>query len=515
MPRLAYTDANGEAVFVELGVPLPIVQSAGLTAFGDQSIAENTPQAQIKFNYSINADLMTSKVNNALGSVSVVNNELVVSTGAAANSYAALFSKKCVIYSAGQGVKNLFSARFTTGVSGNTQFVGIGQASDGLFVGFNGATFGILRRVAGAPHTEQFEITTGAVTATGNITITLDGDAQTVAVASGDSTADVARKIKATDFSQVGDGWTIFIAGSFIEFTSFIAGPRVGAFTFTDTDTTGVVATNTTILTGVAANETDFVAQTAWNIDTMDGSGDDNNPSGQLLDPTKGNVYEIQFQWLGFGALTFSLENSSTGRLVPVHTIQYANLNITPSLRNPTLPLCTEVINTSNATDIITRSSSAGGFTEGKISMQGIPHASENTKALTTTETSILVLHNNPVYQGVENRTVIKILSVSVGSDGNKLATFRGHINPILGGLPVFTDFNSDTSVVAIDTAGTTVTGGNKIFSRQLGKTDAQEIDLIETDITLQPGDSFVVTGTFFTAGSGDLSASVNWEEEQ
>lgn len=515
MPRGAYTDGNGNAVFVEVGVPFPVFQSSGLTAFGDQSVSENTPQVQIKFNYNINTDLMSSKVNNALGSVSVIDNELVVSTGAAANSYSALFSRQCAVYSAGQGIKNLFSARFTTGVIGNTQFVGIGQASDGLFVGFNGATFGILRRVAGAPHTEQFEITTGAVTSTGNITITLDGDTQTVAVTSGDSTAEVARKIKATDFSQVGDGWTIFIAGSFIEFTSFISGPRVGTFTFTDTDTTGVVATNATILTGVAADETDFFAQTAWNIDRMDGTGDNNNPSGQLLDPTKGNIYEIQFQWLGYGAQTISIENSSTGRLVPVHKIQYANLNIEPSLRNPTLPLCVEVINTSNATDIITRSSSAGGFTEGKISVQGVPHASENTKGLTTVETSILVLHNNPVYQSVENRTVVKILSVTVGSDGNKLATFRGYINPVLEGLPVFIDFNSNTSVVAVDTSGTTISGGNKIFSRQLGKADAQEIDLTGTNITLQAGDSFVVTGTFFTAGSGDLSASINWIEEQ
>ncbi len=515
MPRVAYTDANGEAVFVEVGVPLPTFQSSGLTAFGDQSIAENTPQVQIKFNYSINDDLMSSKINNALGSVSVIENELAVSTGASANSYAALFSRKCVVYSAGQGVKNLFSARFTTGAVGSTQFVGIGQASDGLFIGFNGVTFGILRRVAGATHVEKFEITTGAVTATGNITITLDGDTKTVAVVSGDSTAEVARKIKATDFSQVGDGWTIFIAGSVIEFTSFVSGLRAGTFTLTDTDTTGVVATNSTILTGVAADETGFVAQTAWNLDTMDGSGDDNNPSGQLLDPTKGNVYEIQFQWLGFGAQTISLENSSTGRLVPVHTIQYANLNTTPSLRNPTLPLCVEVINTTNATDIITRSSSTGGLTEGKLTMQGIPHASENTKALGTTETSIIALHNNPVYQGVENRTVVRIVSVSVGSDGNKLATFRGYVNPVLEGLPVFADFDASTSVVAIDTAGTTITEGNKVFSRQLGKADAQEIDLTDRDITLQPGDSFIVTGTFFTAGSGDLSASVNWVEEQ
>ena len=41
----------------------------------------------------------------------------------------------------------------------------------------------------------------------------------------------------------------------------------------------------------------------------MDGTG----PSKQTLDPEFGNVFKIQYQWLGFGAIIFSIENSVTG----------------------------------------------------------------------------------------------------------------------------------------------------------------------------------------------------------
>jgi len=38
-----------------------------------------------------------------------------------------------------------------------------------------------------------------------------------------------------------------------------------------------------------------WVAQADWNGDKMDGTGGASNPTGQNLDPTKGNVYHINF----------------------------------------------------------------------------------------------------------------------------------------------------------------------------------------------------------------------------
>jgi hypothetical protein len=233
------------------------------------------------------------------------------------------------------------------------------------------------------------------------------------------------------------------------------------------------------------------------------------------LDPAKGNVYAIRFQWLGFGALRFYVEDNETGDFVEVHRIKYANDAVVPSIRNPSLPLCVEAINTSNTSDIIVKSSSLAGFVEGRDPPNGAAHSEENTKTnITTTENAILTIHVDPVFQGVKNRTAVRPIIATVAADGNKLATFRVYINAVLGGSPSFSAHNADTSVISVDTAATTISGGDQLTSIQIAKAGNGEIDFEALGIELDPGDSLTVTGVFAAAGSGELSASITWKEE-
>lgn len=72
------------------------------------------------------------------------------------------------------------------------------------------------------------------------------------------------------------------------------------------------------------------VALSAWD-DPLDGTG----PSGITLDTTKINVFQIQFQYLGAGAIKIYVEDSVSGDFVLSHTIQYANTQTEPSVHNP------------------------------------------------------------------------------------------------------------------------------------------------------------------------------------
>jgi hypothetical protein len=54
-----------------------------------------------------------------------------------------------------------------------------------------------------------------------------------------------------------------------------------------------------------------------------------------ILDQTKGNVYEINFQYLGFGNSTFNIEDSETGKFTTFHNIKNANSRTTTVLKNP------------------------------------------------------------------------------------------------------------------------------------------------------------------------------------
>jgi hypothetical protein len=104
-----------------------------------------------------------------------------------------------------------------------------------------------------------------------------------------------------------------------------------------------------------------FVAQASWNTDVMDGSG----ISEQTLDITKGNVYKIEYQWLGFGAINFYIEDAATGIQQLVHRIEYANSETVPSVFVPNLPLRAYVDNTTSTTDVLLKTSSAGAYTQG------------------------------------------------------------------------------------------------------------------------------------------------------
>jgi len=83
------------------------------------------------------------------------------------------------------------------------------------------------------------------------------------------------------------------------------------------------------------------VPQASWNGHAVDGTGD----GGFNLDLTMLNIYWIDFQWLGAGAVRFGVVSPGGGRLV-VHTIENANSSAGPYMRTGSLPLRFENENT-------------------------------------------------------------------------------------------------------------------------------------------------------------------------
>ena len=113
-------------------------------SFGELTTAEATPVVQLNFNYNINEELVNVLDNN--GTASIVDNMLSVSTGAQTNAKSVVNSKVALKYYAGQGTRIRSSGMFTTGVAGSMQVVGGGDSGDGLFFGYDGADFGVLKR---------------------------------------------------------------------------------------------------------------------------------------------------------------------------------------------------------------------------------------------------------------------------------------------------------------------------------------------------------------------------------
>lgn len=473
-------------------------------AFGGLTVEQPTPEVQLNFNYNINTELVSIHDNN--GTSGVENNMLKLSTGAGANQSSAVFSKTAIKYGSGQGLHFRVSGLFTTGVTGSTQLIGAGDSGNGLFFGYQDDVFGIMRLSGGLPEVRTLTITTKSTTAE-NITITLDGDADaTVAVTDATATdaTTTANEIAAHDYSNLGRGWDAHADGSTVLFISYDASARAGTYSLGGATT--AVGTFAPTLTGVAGTP-DFIAQADWNIDTGTGGGNDGLP---LMDWTKGNVFQIQFQWLGFGVLNFLIEDPDTGKDTLVHKIQYPNKNTTPSLANPNLQLCASVENTTNTTDIILRSGSMGGFVEGSSTFTSHFHNGVSNTATVAAETPVVSLHNNLIYAGEINKIRAKVIFSSAASDGTKSVVARLTLNPTLTGAS-FADIETDASILSVDTSATAITGGDEQFTYGLARVDSSGIDMSSMSYYINPGDTLTISAA--SAGNNDVTASLSVEE--
>ncbi|HEY3368244.1 MAG TPA: hypothetical protein VGK74_24595 [Symbiobacteriaceae bacterium] len=255
-------------------------------------------------------------------------------------------------------------------------------------------------------------------------------------------------------------------------------------------------------------NGTDnFIPQSSWNGDKFDGTGS----SGLVLDTTKGNVYSIQYQWLGFGPIDFTIE-SPAGKNILAHRIEYPNSSVDPSIFNPTLPLMAQVENTANTTNIKLETSSGMGFVEGNAGQALVTRNSIlASKTAITSEIAVITIRDKATFQGRTNRIRIQNDFLSISTAGTVATQIQVIKNTTLGGTPSFTDVSTSTSVVDYDTAGTTVTGGKTILSFQMGAVDSVQLFVSTMNIRLNPGDTLTVAAS--SLASTTVQVSLSWEE--
>lgn len=270
------------------------------------------------------------------------------------------------------------------------------------------------------------------------------------------------------------------------------------------------------------------IPQTTWNVDVMDGAGAPTNPSGQLLDKTKGNVFQIKYQYLGFGAIFFYIEDSNTGAFTLVHVIKFANLNITPNLIQPSLSYVMRAENDgSNATSIKVSGATAALFVEGRVEMLGITYGRDNNKSTITTETNILSIRNCTTYNGVANRAQMRFRLFSFGSNTggavSGITTLKATLAATLGGAPAFSATNGTTadngvtitngvSISSYDIAGTTVANGRVVFNAivAVGGSAIENVDNL--NLILAPGET--VTFSITSTQSATVGVGVTWTED-
>lgn len=255
-----------------------------------------------------------------------------------------------------------------------------------------------------------------------------------------------------------------------------------------------------------------WTAQAAFNLDPLDGTG----KSGMTIDPTKINIFKLQIGYLGVFGCLFSVINPANGEWVDFHRTSFANSATQPQFINPTLWFQIQAANTSNTSNIVVKSGSFGVFLEGERSRAGDAiYAANHTKSIASgTDTSVLSVRCNTTINGVSNNSTIRIRSLSVGTLANVPAIVKAVKNATLGGVPSYASIDANNSLAAVDTAGTTVTGGITVFNTIADPKGTTFCDLTDFDIQLQPGETLTISVTPISGGSSNQLVTINWSED-
>lgn len=314
----------------------------------------------------------------------------------------------------------------------------------------------------------------------------------------------------------------------------------------------------------IRAGVENWIPQSDWNVDKFNGSNGSDNQSGVTLIPTNGNVYQIKYQYLGFGCMFFYIENND-GEFELCHIIKFTNANKSTNIAQPSLNLMWRVSNfspTGSGGPVLLQAGSGSLFLEGIKNFLGPRYSVQFNKTFTTPASGnsffitgtnglpLMYVQDVNTLNGVTNRAQIKIrqIAFSLGVAQANNATAYGNAilsiwkNPTSytvgptystgvssssstagGGTITYTGSGSsivstitnsnscliyDTIAGGTTTLTNTTTGGINIYNTIIPVNFNINIDLTPMDIYINPGDqlSFNVNANIYnTTNSSTL----------
>lgn len=465
------------------------------TGFGELNTAENVAYIQAAPVYNL-TPANFREFTSGSGTAGTSNRMFTVTTGTSVGGYGAIQSFRAINYKAGQAGLARFTAIFEDNAADSWQGVGLISIGDELSFGYNGTTFGIWHRKDGVAENRTITVT-GASGGSTDLTLTLNSVAYTIPLTAG------TVQHNAYEIAQwLNDNQSVWSADQ-VDDTVIIAalsdGAKSGTYSFSHATATGSIAQNEA---GVTKTST-HIPQNTWNQDKR-----------ESLDPSKGNVYQIQYQYLGFGDIVFSIENPETGVFEPVHIIQYANANTTPSIGNPSLRLGLYCVSIGSTTDLTVRSASMAAFVQGRVDKTRNPRADKNTQLVSTTMTNVLAIRNRRSYNGFFNQVEVEPLRVSISSESSKNVEveIRATGNP--GVEQNYQQTGTNLVVDKDTTAFTGYSGGRLLAAFTLSGGDSQTLDLRELSISLPPSLHLIVQARVTSGATANVTAALTWYED-
>ncbi len=279
----------------------------------------------------------------------------------------------------------------------------------------------------------------------------------------------VIRQTKMRFNYQPGKGELVF----FTFYNQHVAGltKRMGLFDGTGinnlTPNNGIFfETNSGVSWNIAKNGTvaERILQADWNADTLDGSGDANNPSGLCLCETAAQIGIIDFEWLGVGRVRVGFVIG--GIIVYTHYFNHANVAGFDSvyMSTPNLPLRYDIQSDGSAAGFIDHICSSV-MSEGGREDNGV------VRYASTAGTHVDANVENIIYAiiGIRLKSDYKDISVKLLNASLQLHTASHQVewilkfNPTVAGTFTYVDQVDSAVQIARGATVNTVTGGYDI----------------------------------------------------
>ncbi len=232
------------------------------------------------------------------------------------------------------------------------------------------------------------------------------------------------------------------------------------------------------------------------------------------LDYTKGNVFDIQYQWRGAGNFNFFAGNPATGRLQLIHQIQNLNVGTVLSIQNPSLCAAYRVTSLGDAGEI--QSGCVDITTEGGAEGREQYQSAESIgKAINGTNVPVLIIKSPDEINSKMNTRDGRLARVSGASDKRAVFTIWATRDPTAFTGATFSVIGngsyveSDIAATAADTAKMAFVTSFRVAANSGDHLENPAKDII--DFFFIHGDYIVVTTTV-AAGTSD--AVLEWGEE-
>ncbi len=509
---MGFTDLNKPSK--TLGANDVNIKSPNST-FGEILTTTLEPLAQGDFIHNINGQIFTTSTFSG-GSITTVSGNAELSSGTSASGSSTVQLRRRLEYRPGQGSLMRATAIFDTPDAGNAQFVGAGTSECGYFIGYFAGFFGILHSETGAREVRKYTVSAGE--GTESVTVTLDGSSVVVPVSGGADTSQTAYQLSLGDYSQVGKGgWLADAQGSSVFFIAARANATsTGAYSITSGGSIDGSFTREQI--GEAQTNT-FITSGSFNVDKLDGTG----PSGFTINPQKGNVYQIGYQYLGYGNAIFGVENPETGKNTPCHVLKNPNTRTTPVLKDPNLSVLATSANIGGTTSKVIKTASMAAFTEGKV-MKLDPKFSKSFSFSSFSEQTyspLAIFKSNRFFDGRSSFGEFDIMRINGSNESTtKTLTVGFFLNAEINGDVDFQYVNEQESIVSVASLDPDSDTIVDLASQQpfhefvIGPLTGLSENLEDLKFVFGPGSNFVIA---IKVSSGNITGQVgvNWFEQQ